>query len=170
MNTRLMLVCLLGFAGGVAAVPLSMTMARSVSTHPAYIPTTAVSKRSTSPLDTPRRMPTDLMIKRRVSDGQPNRFVTGSVPATLTITDSHCMSFSISGPEAAQVQQVTPDDSRFQPCKPSINSFFFKWSVHPTPAQAAALSRVLADLAANHPAITLAEADPIIHAAVDNAQ
>jgi len=93
----------------------------------------------------------------------------GIVPATIVaITDDHCKSFSVAGPEAAQPVVVASNDPRFTPCIPTASSFAIEWSGTPTQAQQAALANIMGDLAKNHPTITLSAATPLIHAAVDN--
>ena len=119
------------------------------------------SDRSRHPLPCDRRSASDWSPGCR-GNRQPSRADWSLRPADLTAPP-----FRDDVPVA--LSTVTKDDPRFKPCTPTANTFRVEWSAAPTAAQSLALMRVLGDLGQNRPNITLAEADPLIRAAVQNA-
>ncbi len=168
MDRRLVSACVLGFIAGAAAIPLSVGVTGAVGyppqrttaghAHPAHITLNQGS------------MPAAAIARQRLllrTASGPHPF--GTTPATvLSIRDNGCKSFVTTYP--VDLSTVQKDDPRFQPCTPTANNFQVEWSGPPTSAQNVALVRVLGNLAQNHPAITLAEAEPLIRAAIAAAQ
>jgi len=140
MSTRLAAVCILGL--GCMAGVVALPLGSSMASHPPSADQTQSHMRSHS---------------------RPY----GTAPASFSIADNHCMSFVTEG--ANPPQNVVKGDPRFHPCSPTVQSFGIVWNGSPTAAQARAMSQVLDDLAIHRPDISLVEARPIIHAAVDNA-
>lgn len=152
--------CIAGFAaGGIAGGSISTALGSwSVPQHaPAH-----------TTLTTHRQVARTVVTGAGDITNVTNRFgVTAA--KFLGLADTGCRSFSVSGPEAAQPENVRPDDPRFKPCSPSVDSFMVRWSSSPTRAQNDAVGRVLDNLAVTNPTITLAQAEPLIRAAAESA-
>lgn len=161
MNARLTLACVLGFAGGAAAIPAAFGVAAGATP----VPTPTQSHRGIS--STLQARPGSQQPRVPAA---PNPYrVYGATPATiLAIVDNHCRSFDSTTP--VDITAVRADDPRFQPCTPTANHFQIRWSSMPTQAQATAALRVLGDLAQNQPTITLDQATPLIRSAVASAK
>ncbi len=152
MNARHLLTYVLGFAvGGVLPVSASLAGGFVHAQTPAH---QAVVRHA--PL---------------VAVAGPVSHASGTTPATIiAIRENGCKSFTITGAAAAAPAAVTKDDPRYNPCTPTASHFAVQWSSLPTRAQMEAYVRVMTDLAVNHPTIALADADPLIRAAVAAAQ
>lgn len=175
------LASLIGFVGGIAAIPI-ISAALAQPAAPAHIATqsalghgsTAVQTKALvvqaaaadSPgriLDIPNRSSTS-MSKNTSRSTLGGYFST--TPATfMGIRDNGCRFYVTTSAAAAQ-SWTGPDDPRSQPCTPTANSFSPVWSHRPTQAQYGAWIQVLNKWASSYPTITIQQADPIARAAL----
>ncbi len=150
MKTRFVLLCTLSFIGGALALPLAFGSANSAfSSH-----TSPKGRQTYNFADVHQGV-----ARQRVHSH------TKAGNGQFTLFDTHCREFSSTTPSPPS----GPSDPRYHPCVPTVDSFGITWLTSPTSAQRLALEKIKISLMQNSPNITLDQAAPLIHAAVDNA-
>lgn len=168
---RLVLACLVGFAGGAAGLPAALSWANGATAPAGFHTAVDAAVRIPARAQTHKSalLPVQSHHSADNTGGMGPASLYGTTPAMIvSIYDVPCYSYvTTSATEAQRVAAVDPrKDIRFKRCGATVNDFKIQWTSTPTAAQTKALMQAMGSLALNHPTISLQDVTPIIRAAV----
>ena len=171
MKATSILVCSIGFIGGILAIPaVSLSLAQHPTTPLRASVGVPALLRAGSP-DVPTRLqvgsPDAARTRSADSAGGslPASFFGSTPAAFLGIKDNGCR-FYVTTSQADANSWAGASDPRSRPCTPTANSFSPMWSGKPTQAQWTAWQHELDIFAGQYPTISVAQAQSMAQTAL----